>query len=248
MSGHSKWSTIKRKKGAADAKRGKLFTKAIKEITIAAREGGGDPSANPRLRLAVDNAKAINMPADNIERAIKKATGELEGVTYHELTYEGYATGGIALLVEVATDNKNRTVAEVRHLFSKHNGSMGESGSVAWMFEKKGIISLPKQDKSEDEVFEIVLNAGAEDLQSEEEFFEIQTNVESFEPVRKGLLQNNLNIENASLQWVAKNTLGIKGEDAEQVMKLIEALEDCDDVQNVYTNADFDEEFIKQQT
>jgi YebC/PmpR family DNA-binding regulatory protein len=247
MSGHSKWSTIKRKKGAADAKRGKLFTKAIKEITIAAREGGGDPSANPRLRLAVDNAKAINMPADNIERAIKKATGELEGVTYHELTYEGYATGGIALLVEVATDNKNRTVAEVRHLFSKHNGSMGESGSVAWMFEKKGIISLPKQDKSEDEVFEIVLNAGAEDLQSEEEFFEIQTDVESFEPVRRGLLQNNLNIENASLQWVAKNTLSIKDEDAEQVMKLIEALEDCDDVQNVYTNADFDEEFIKQQ-
>jgi len=247
MSGHSKWSTIKRKKGAADAKRGKLFTKAIKEITIAAREGGGDPSANPRLRLAVDNAKAINMPADNIERAIKKATGELEGVTYHELTYEGYATGGIALLVEVATDNKNRTVAEVRHLFSKHNGSMGESGSVAWMFEKKGIISLPKQEKSEDEVLEIILNAGAEDLQSEDEFFEIQTDVESFEPVRKALLSKNLNIENASLQWIAKNTLNIKGEDAEQVMKLIEALEDCDDVQNVYTNADFDEEFIKQQ-
>jgi YebC/PmpR family DNA-binding regulatory protein len=247
MSGHSKWSTIKRKKGAADAKRGKLFTKAIKEITIAAREGGGDPSANPRLRLAVDNAKAINMPADNIERAIKKATGELEGVTYHELTYEGYATGGIALLVEVATDNKNRTVAEVRHLFSKYNGSMGESGSVAWMFEKKGVISLPKQGKSEDEVLEIVLNAGAEDLQSEEEFFEIQTDVESFEPVRKALLGKNLNIENASLQWIAKNTLNIKGEDAEQVMKLIDALEDCDDVQNVYTNADFDEEFIKQQ-
>jgi YebC/PmpR family DNA-binding regulatory protein len=247
MSGHSKWSTIKRKKGAADAKRGKLFTKAIKEITIAAREGGGDSSANPRLRLAVDNAKAINMPADNIERAIKKATGELEGVTYHELTYEGYATGGIALLVEVATDNKNRTVAEVRHLFSKHSGSMGESGSVAWMFEKKGVISLPRQGKTEDEVLEIVLNAGAEDLQSEDEFFEIQTDVESFEAVRKALLSKNLNIENASLQWIAKNTLNIKGEDAEQVMRLIEALEDCDDVQNVYTNADFDEEFIKQQ-
>ena len=247
MSGHSKWSTIKHKKGAADAKRGKLFTKAIKEITIAAREGGGDPSANPRLRLAVDNAKSINMPADNIERAIKKATGELDGVTYHELTYEGYATGGIALLVEVATDNKNRTVAEVRHLFSKHNGSMGESGSVAWMFEKKGIISLPKQEKSEDEVLEIVLNAGAEDLQTEDEFFEIQTDVESFEPVRKALLNKNLNVENASLQWIAKNTLNIKGEDAEQVMKLVEALEDCDDVQNVYTNADFDEEFIRQQ-
>jgi YebC/PmpR family DNA-binding regulatory protein len=247
MSGHSKWSTIKRKKGAADAKRGKLFTRAIKEITIAAREGGGDPTGNPRLRLAIDNAKAINMPADNIERAIKKATGELEGVTYHELTYEGYATGGVALLVEVATDNKNRTVAEVRHLFGKYNGSLGESGSVAWMFEKKGIISLPKQDKSEDEIMEIVLNAGAEDLQTESDFFEIQTDVESFEPVRKALLNNDLNIENASLQWIAKNTLNVKGDVAEQVMKLIEALEDCDDVQNVYSNADFDEEFIKQQ-
>ncbi len=247
MSGHSKWSTIKRKKGAADAKRGKLFTKAIKEITIAAREGGGDPTGNPRLRLAVDNAKAINMPSDNIDRAIKKATGELEGVTYHELTYEGYAPGGIALLVEVATDNKNRTVAEVRHLFSKYNGNMGESGSVAWMFEKKGIISLSKQDKSEDEIMEIILDAGAEDLQTEEEFFEIQTDVESFEPVRKALLNNNLNVENASLQWVAKDNISIKGESAEQVMKLIEALEDCDDVQNVYSNADFDEEFIKQQ-
>jgi YebC/PmpR family DNA-binding regulatory protein len=187
------------------------------------------------------------MPADNIERAIKKATGELEGVTYHELIYEGYATGGLALLIEVATDNKNRTVAEVRHLFSKHNGSMGESGSVAWMFVKKGIISLLKQGKSEDEILEIVLDAGAEDLQSEEEFFEIQTDVESFETVRKALLNNNLNIENASLQWIAKNTVNVKGEDAEQVMKLVEALEDCDDVQNVYTNADFDEEFIKQQ-
>ncbi|MBT8378933.1 MAG: YebC/PmpR family DNA-binding transcriptional regulator [Ignavibacteria bacterium] len=247
MSGHSKWSTIKRKKGAADAKRGKLFTRAIKEITIAAREGGGDPSGNPRLRLAIDNAKAINMPADNIERAIKKATGELEGVTYHELTYEGYAPGGVAFLVEVATDNKNRTVAEVRHLFSKYNGSMGESGSVAWMFEKKGIISLPKRDKSEDEIMEIVLNAGAEDLQTETDFFEIQTDVESFEPVRKALLENNFTIENASLQWIAKNTLNVKGEDAEQIVKLIEALEDADDVQNVYSNADFDEEFLKQQ-
>ena len=247
MSGHSKWSTIKRKKGAADAKRGKLFTRAIKEITIAAREGGGDPSGNPRLRLAIDNAKSINMPADNIERAIKKATGELEGVTYHELTYEGYAPGGVALLVEVATDNKNRTVAEVRHLFSKYNGSMGESGSVAWMFEKKGIISLPIQDKLEDELMEIVLNAGAEDLQTETDFFEIQTDVESFESVRKALLENNLTIDNASLQWIAKNTLNIKGEVAEQVMKLIEALEESDDVQNVYSNADFDEEFIKQQ-
>jgi YebC/PmpR family DNA-binding regulatory protein len=247
MSGHSKWSTIKRKKGAADAKRGKLFTRAIKEITIAAREGGGDPAGNPRLRLAIDNAKSINMPSDNIERAIKKATGELEGVTYLELTYEGYATGGVALLVEVATDNKNRTVADVRHAFGKHGGSMGESGSVAWMFEKKGIISISKQEKSEDEILEIILNAGAEDLHTEEGFFEIQTDVESFEPVRKVLRENNLQVDNASLQWIAKNTLNVKGENAEQVMKLIEALEDCDDVQNVYSNADFDEEFIKQQ-
>jgi len=248
MSGHSKWATIRRKKGALDAKRGKLFTKLIKELTIAAREGGGDPAGNPRLRLAVDNAKAANMPADNIERAIKKATGELEGTTISELTYEGYGPGGIALLVEVATDNKNRTVAEVRHLFSRHGGNMGESGSVAWMFEKKGVISLPKQNKSEDDIMEIVLNAGAEDLHTEEEFFEIQTDLESFEPVRKALIDKNLNVDNASLQWIAKNTINIAGENAEKMMKLIEALEDCDDVQNVFSNADFDEEFIKQQS
>ena len=244
MSGHSKWSTIKRKKGAADAKRGKIFTKLIKEITIAAREGGGDPSANPRLRLAVDNAKASNMPADNIDRAIKKATGELEGVTYHELTYEGYGPGGVAILVEAATDNKNRTVAEVRHLFSKNGGNMGENGSVAWMFDKKGIITLPAQDKTEEEIMDIVLEAGAEDLQTEEEFFEIQTPLEAFETVRKALLSKNLNIENASLQWIAKNTVNVCGDDSEKVMTLIEALEESDDVQNVYSNADFDEDSI----
>ena len=248
MSGHSKWSTIKRKKGALDAKRGKLFTKLIKELTIAAREGGGDPAANPRLRLAVDNAKAANMPADNIDRAIKKATGELEGVTISELTYEGYGPGGVALLVEVATDNKNRTVAEVRHLFSKHSGNMGESGSVAWMFEKKGVVSLPKQGKSEDDILEIALNAGAEDMRTEDEYFEIQTEVESFEPVRRALIEKNLTLDNASLQWIAKNTINVAGENAEKMMKLIESLEDCDDIQNVYSNADFDEEFIKQQS
>jgi YebC/PmpR family DNA-binding regulatory protein len=244
MSGHSKWSTIKRKKGAADAKRGKIFTKLIKEITIAAREGGGDPSANPRLRLAVDNAKASNMPADNIDRAIKKATGELEGVTYQELTYEGYGPGGVAILVEAATDNKNRTVAEIRHLFSKNGGNMGENGSVAWMFDKKGIITLPSQSKTEDEIMDIVLEAGAEDLQTEEDFFEIQTALESFEAVRKALLAKNLMIENASLQWIAKNTVTIGSNEAEKVMNLIEALEENDDVQNVYSNADFDEDSI----
>jgi YebC/PmpR family DNA-binding regulatory protein len=248
MSGHSKWSTIKRKKGAADAKRGKIFTKLIKELTIAAREGGGDPTGNPRLRLAIDNAKAANMPADNIERAIKKATGELEGTTISELTYEGYGPGGIAILVEVATDNKNRTVAEVRHLFSKHGGNMGESGSVAWMFEKKGIITLPKQGKSEEDILEIALNAGAEDMRTEEDFFEIQTDIESFETVRKALVDEELTIENASLQWIAKNTINIGGENAEKLLKLIEGLEDSDDVQNVYSNADFDEEFVQQQS
>ncbi|GBD89154.1 putative transcriptional regulatory protein [bacterium BMS3Abin03] len=248
MSGHSKWSTIKRKKGAQDAKRGKLFTKLIKEITIAAREGGGDPNTNPRLRLAVDNAKAANMPADNIDRAIKKATGELEGVTYYELTYEGYGPGGIAILVEVATDNKNRTVADIRHIFSKYGGSMGETGSVAWMFDRKGVITLPAQDKTEDDILDIVLEAGAEDLQTEEDFFEIQTDLENFEPVRKALVAAGLNIENASLQWIAKNTVEIKDETAEKVMKLIDALEDNDDVQNVYSNADFDEDLINQRT
>ncbi|MEJ2194714.1 MAG: YebC/PmpR family DNA-binding transcriptional regulator [Ignavibacteriaceae bacterium] len=245
MSGHSKWSTIKRKKGAADAKRGKMFTKLIKEITISAREGGGDPSANPRLRLAVDNAKAANMPADNIDRAIKKATGELAGVTYYELTYEGYGPGGVAIIVEVATDNKNRTVADVRHQFTKYGGSMGENGSVAWMFDRKGIITLPIQNKTEDDIMNIVLEAGAEDLQSEDEFFEVQTSLESFEPVRKALVSANLEIENASLQWVAKNTASIDGEEVEKVMKLIEALEESDDVQNVYSNADFGEDILQ---
>jgi YebC/PmpR family DNA-binding regulatory protein len=245
MSGHSKWATIRRKKGALDAKRGKLFTKLIKEITIAARDGGGDPNGNPRLRLAVDNAKSANMPADNIERAIKKATGELEGVHYEEFTYEGYAPAGIAVLVDVVTDNKKRTVAEVRHLFSKGGGNMGEVGSVAWMFNKKGIITLPKQNKSEDDIMEIILDAGADDLQTEEEVFIVQTSVESFETVRKALVEKKLTIENASLQWVAKNHLNITGEDAEKVMKLIESLEDNDDVQNVYTNADIDEGVIQ---
>ena len=246
MSGHSKWATIKRKKGAADAKRGKMFTKLIKEITIAAREGGGDPVGNPRLRLAIDNAKAANMPADNIERAIKKATGELEGVIYHELVYEGYVPGGVALMVEVATDNKNRTVADIRHSFSRYGGSLAETGSVAWMFERKGIISLPEQNKTEEDLMNIVLDIGAEDLQLEEGYFSIQTDLESFEPVRKALIAAKLEIENASLQWIAKNNISIKGDEAEKVMKLIEAIEDNDDVQNVFTNADIDEETINQ--
>jgi YebC/PmpR family DNA-binding regulatory protein len=245
MSGHSKWATTKRKKAVIDAKRGKMFTKIIKEITIAAREGGGDINGNPRLRLAVDNAKSVNMPADNIERAIKKATGELEGTTYHELNYEGYALAGVAVIVEVATDNKNRTVAEVRHLFSKYGGALGETGSVAWMFERKGVITLPKQSKSEDEIMELVLDAGADDFQSEDQYYEVQTSLESFEPVRKKLIDKKLEIENASLQWIAKNSISVGGEDAEKVIKLIESLEDNDDVQNVFSNADFDLNSLK---
>lgn len=241
MSGHSKWATIKRKKASIDAKRGKLFTKIIKELTVAAKMGGGDPEANPRLRLVVDNAKAANMPAENIERAIKKATGELEGVNYSEMTYEGYGPGGIAIMVESLTDNKNRTVAEIRHLFSKHGGSLGESGSVAWMFERKGVITVEKENKSEDEMFELAIEAGADDLQTEETFFEITTSIENFEAVRRKLIDSKLKIENASLQWVAKNLVPLSGENAEKAMKIIEALEDSDEVQNVYSNADFQE-------
>ncbi|NWF51370.1 MAG: YebC/PmpR family DNA-binding transcriptional regulator [Ignavibacteriaceae bacterium] len=244
MSGHSKWATTKRKKAAIDAKRGKLFTKLIKEITIAARQGGGDIAGNPRLRLAVDNAKAANMPADNIDRAIKKATGELEGQNYSELTYEGYGPAGVAVLVEVATDNKNRTVAEVRHLFSKYGGSLGETGSVSWMFERKGVITLPRNDKSEDEMMEIIIDAGAEDLQTEEDFFEVYTSVEDFEPVRKKLIDKKIIPDNASLQWIAKNYIKVNGEDAEKAIKLLEAIEDCDDVQNVFSNADIDDSSI----
>jgi YebC/PmpR family DNA-binding regulatory protein len=239
MSGHSKWSTIKRKKAAIDQKRGKIFTKLIKEITVAAKIGGGDIDANPRLRLAVDNAKAANMPMDNIERAIKKATGELEGVTYLELMYEGYGPSGVAFIVECLTDNKNRTVAEVRHLFTKYGNGLGESGSVAWMFDRKGVITFPTQGKSEDDILEIILEAGADDLQAEDDYFEVTTSVDSFEDVRKALVDSGIEIENASLQWIAKNTIEVSGEAAEKVEKLYDMLDDSDDVQNVYTNADF---------
>jgi len=239
MSGHSKWATIKRKKAATDAKRGKIFTRLIKEITIAARQGGGDPDGNPRLRLGIDNAKAANMPADNIERAIKKATGELEGTTYHEVMYEGYGPGGIAILVEAATDNKNRTFNEVRHTFTKNNCALGEINSVAWMFEHKGVITVKRDGKSEDDMMEIILDAGADDLRTEEDSFEVITTLESFESVRKYLIEKKMDIENASLQWIAKNLVEISGENSEKLIKLIDAIEECDDVQNVFSNADF---------
>jgi YebC/PmpR family DNA-binding regulatory protein len=247
MSGHSKWATIKRKKAATDAARGKAFTKIIKEITIAARLGGGDPAGNPRLRLAIQNAKSNNMPMDNINRAIKKGTGELEGVHYEDITYEGYAHGGVALVIECVTDNRNRTVSELRHIMSRNGGTLAESGAVIWNFEHKGIITIPKDGFSEEDILNIIIDAGADDLVEEADFFQVTTSLESFESVRKVLESSNLpglNIENASLQYVAKTLTKSEGKDAEQVLRLISSLEDHDDVQNVYSNADIDEKIL----
>ncbi len=242
MSGHSKWSTIKRKKGAADAKRGKLFTKIIKEIMVAARFGGGDINANPRLRTAVLEAKAENMPKDNIERAIKKGTGELEGVNYEELTYEGYGPGGVAMLVEVLTDNKNRTVADVRHVFSKYNGSLGENGCVSWTFEKKGLITIEKDGVDEDRLMEISLDAGALDVRDMGKEFEVTTDPANFEEVKKAIEEAGFKHNYSNITMVPKSTVRLSGKEAEQMLKLMEGLEDSDDVQKVYANFDIADE------
>ena len=239
MSGHSKWATIKRKKAATDSARGKVFTKIIKEITISARDGGGDPNGNPRLRLAIASAKASNMPQDNITRAIKKGTGELEGVRYEEINYEAYAPHGIAVMIECVTDNRNRTVAELRHLISKHNGNLGESGSVAWMFERKGVVLVEKENHSEDEIMEVILDAGADDLRDEDTIFEIVSSLENFEKVRKAIEEKHYKIESASIQYLAKDLVAIDEKGAADVIKFLEVVEDYDDVQNVYSNADF---------
>ncbi|MEW6511598.1 MAG: YebC/PmpR family DNA-binding transcriptional regulator [Bacteroidota bacterium] len=245
MSGHSKWATIKRKKGATDAARGRLFTRLIKEITIAARNGGGNPDGNPRLRLAIQTAKASNMPADNIKRAIQKGTGELPGVAYEEVTYEGYGPGGVAILVDVVTDNNNRTVSEMRHVFSRNNGNLGTAGSVAWMFTKKGTILVPKNAQktpvTEDDLLNIILEAGAEDMQGDGEEFVITTTPHGFDPVKKALEDKGIVIESASLQMVPQNTVKVTGREAELLLKLMEALEEHDDVQNVYANFDIDD-------
>jgi len=243
MSGHSKWATIKRKKGATDAARGRLFTRLIKEITIAARSGGSNIDGNPRLRLAIQTGKANNMPADNIKRAIQKGTGELPGTTLEEVTFEGYGPGGVAILVDVVTDNNNRTVSEMRHVFSRNNGNMGQSGSVAWMFQRKGSIILlkSKNTKSEDEIMDIILEAGADDMQTDTDEYTIFTSPQAFEPVRKALEEKGAVIESASLQMIPQNTVKVAGREAEQLLKLMEALEEHDDVQNVYANFDIDE-------
>jgi len=236
MSGHSKWHSIKHKKGALDAKRGKLFTKLIREMTIAARIGGGDPDSNPRLRTAVDKAKASNMPADNIKRAIQKGTGELEGTTYEEMTMEGFGPGGVAVLVEGTTDNRNRTVSEIRHIFSKNGGNLGGAGTVAYMFKAKGHINVATAKTTEDKLMEIALDAGADDIQTSGDVFEVYTTQHDYEKVLSAIKKAGIEPDESEVGKYADNTVNLEGPKAQQMLKLMEALEDHDDVQNVWAN------------
>jgi YebC/PmpR family DNA-binding regulatory protein len=245
MSGHSKWANIKHKKGAADARRGKIFTKLIKEITVAARMGGGDAGANPRLRQAIIAAKAENMPKDNIDRAIKKGTGELEGVNYEESVYEGYGPGGAAILVESLTDNKNRAVSEIRHIFSKHGGNMGENGCVSWMFQKKGYLVVEKRVIAEEALMEAALEAGAEDVREDGDNFEVITTPEDFEAVKEAIDAANIATTAAEVTMLPSTTTQVEGSDAERMIRLMDAMEDCDDVQQVHTNADLPDEMME---
>ncbi|MBP7461687.1 MAG: YebC/PmpR family DNA-binding transcriptional regulator [Candidatus Delongbacteria bacterium] len=246
MSGHNKWSTIKRKKEKVDAQRGRVFTRLIKEITIAARLGGGDPDSNARLRTAVLSAKTQNMPADNITRAIKKGTGELPGVNYEEVLFEGYGPGGTAIMVETLTDNKNRTLPEIRHIFSKYNGNLGTSNSVAWIFSKKGLIQIPANASTEDDLLEILLEADVEDIQLEDEFFSITLPPNQFENAKELLTQKSIPISHSELSMVPQNTKKLEGREAESMLKLMDALEEQDDVQNVYSNFDIDDDALMQ--
>jgi YebC/PmpR family DNA-binding regulatory protein len=248
MSGHSKWAGIKHKKAKVDAQRGRVFTKIIREITVAARVGGGDPGGNPRLRTAVLAAKAVNMPADNIERATKKGTGELEGVHYEEITYEGYGPGGVAVLVEVLTDNKNRAVGEIRKIFSRHGGNLGESGCVAFLFEKKGYIQVEASKVDEDKLMTIALDAGAEDLQREESIFAVTSAPKDFEKVRDPIVKSGIQPLSAEITMLPKTTVKLEGKHAEQMLRLMEELEEHDDVQHVYANFDIPEEIMAAMT
>jgi YebC/PmpR family DNA-binding regulatory protein len=245
MSGHSKWHSIKHKKGAVDAKRGKIFTKLIKEITVATRMGGKDPDSNARLRAAIAAAKAENMPKDNIERGIKKGTGELEGSTYEEATYEGYGPGGVAVLVEVLTDNKNRAVAEVRHVFERHGGSLGAAGCVAWMFSQKGLIVLPKDQTDEEKLFDVALEAGAEDIKEEEKEFEVITEPSLFEQVKTAVERTGLTYALAEITMIPQTTTTLEGKNAQQMLTLMELLEDNEDVNHVYANFDIPDEVME---
>jgi len=242
MSGHSKWSTIKHKKGAADVKRGKIFTKLIKEITVAARMGGGDQESNPRLRHALNAAKAQNMPKDTFERAVKKGTGDLEGVSYEEILYEGYGPGGVAVLVECLTDNKNRSIADVRYIFGKAGGNVGTDGCVAWMFDKKGLISVSKEDADEDSLMDLALEAGAEDIKDEGDVFEIITEPEDFDAVKDAIDKAEIKYQLAEITMLPQNMTEVEGKEAEQMLRFMDALDDCDDIQKFYTNADIPDE------
>lgn len=246
MSGHSKWATIKRKKGKLDAERGRMFTKLIREITVAAREGGGDLESNARLRTAVATAKAANMPADNIKRGILKGTGELEGTHYERSIYEGYGPGGVAVLVEVLTDNKNRTVADIRHIFTKHNGSLGEIGCVGWMFDRRGYISVDKNSIGEDELMEKALEAGASDFDSSADVYEIYTEFADFDRVRSQLEKAGVQFSGAEITMIPQTTIRLEGKQAEQMLKLYEDLEAHDDIQKVFANFDIDESVMMQ--
>jgi len=246
MSGHSKWHSIKHKKAAVDAKRGRLFTRVIKELTVAARLGGGDPDGNPRLRTVLLAAKAANMPKDNIEKAIKKGTGELPGVSYEEVTYEGYGPGGVAVYVQALTDNRNRTLPEIRHLFSKYGGNLGENNCVGWMFEKKGYIVVPKGHGSEEVLLEIVLEAGGDDVRDDGENWEVLTPPDSLEVVREALNGRGLPVSTAEVSMVPKNTIKLEGKKVQQLMTMMEVLEDHDDVQNVWANFDIDDAEISE--
>jgi YebC/PmpR family DNA-binding regulatory protein len=245
MSGHSKWSTIKHKKGALDAKRGRIFTRLIREITVAAKNGGGNPDGNPRLRAAIQEAKANNMPADNIKRAVQKGTGELPGVSYEEKTYEAYGPGGAAVLIQAMTDSANRTTSELRHLVSKHGGNLAEANSVAWMFERKGYFVIPKGGITEDRLLEIVLEAGGEDLRDDGESFEVFAPPEGFEAIQKALEANQIVPAVAEISMIAGNTVKLEGKKAQQILSLMEAIEDHDDVQKVFSNFDIDESEIQ---
>ena len=249
MSGHSKWHSIRHKKGAVDAKRGKIFSRLIKELMVAARMGGGDPSANPRLRQAIASAKAENMPKDNIERAIKKGTGELEGVNYEEHVYEGYAPGGVALLIEVMTDNKNRAAADIRYVFNKRGGSLGEAGCVAWMFDKKGLIVFEQELVDEDKILEVALEAGADDVITTEDQYEVHTELASFESVKQAFDDQELQYTMAEITMMPQNTVQVDDEaQAAQVLQLMDAIEDADDVQKVYANFDIPDEILQRIT
>jgi len=241
MSGHSKWHSIKHKKGAIDAKRGRMFTKLIKEITIAARIGGGDAEGNPRLRKAIADAKEVNMPADNIKRAVQKGTGELEGGQLEELQYEGYGPAGVAMIVDVVTDNRNRTVSEIRHVFSKNGGNMGEAGSVAWMFSKKGYIAIEKSKGDEETLMTLAIDAGADDFTSDETNYEIYTSPEAFDKVLNALKAKSIQPQTSEVSMIPQNYIKVEGKTAQQVIKLMEALDEHDDVQHVYGNFDIEE-------